>query len=1205
MKNCNMPDLQTEKYYLREEAPLDAMKIITGLWSIPRLLLFGSILFFMHCEITDPADTFNTWTFSGYVIDGHTGDVLEDVTVYYLKTGTNEQSVTTGSNGSFLIDELPYGERNFRFVYQRKGSSTKYTEKSVLASCWRDASSSTEGVAGDVAQIVRLFPLTGSITGKLVVKIHESGMTVPAESSLVRITFSDTAMEGATPSVYEAVTDGDGVFKVKELPLASGLTFVIPEYTVNQVSYRLSAPPSVVLFPDRVVSIGNLYLTASDTTDWPINSVTSNVISKDGFGKANVPVDVSLYYVLSTAPDPSTVQATIEGGGDPEAIVTVHKDTVFVEPVRNFDYNASVVVTIQGSDRDGNRIYLKFDGIKQFTTEQGVFPVASNTWDATGEPVSNFRLYDTMWAAFSQPLDTSPANIEWYESDADIDIFGSGTNTNATIRIRGDTLFVAPDLRLAVEYGKTVGFKVTVTAQNGKQSDSIDFIAKLTESIYFVKWTNTKDQLGNIRSDFGIEDSVVIVSNVKIREVTAISDVEDATPPADMTLDNIRISGDTIIYKPSLNLALNTTYGMDFNVTFANGVRRDNVLAVTWKTRTGVMILSTNNRQGGSFRALSTYGDSLAMTFSKAINTRSNAPVRFKVNMHDVNGMQIRTEVQWDSTNTRAVIFPKDTLPTADFDASPAYTIDATNTRAVDSVTFDLTTADGEQVFQFGLPGERIELHTEKGICVTNATILSNHDPLLDVNVNETPIDTFDVKGYIDISFSRTVDTARMSAFDLSTFCGIEKKETGLKVPCAITFRSNNCTIRINPASALEVGKEYYVWLKGIPAYGIAGAAAINKHGGTFTGSGANGRLLAKPFKTTSPNIQALTAAVLPDSNTTLSVLNRRLGASAGMTYSAVVGAANTITASSIKFLISESAWNAKHADSVSGYQVQVQNVDRRNGESGWYDVTTTITTTPYPTANQEKLRNRKAEIDLTPASFYTGILTPDGDATGTYFLNSTNLFNDSSSIQIRIRAFVGSGDPLRNEVGVWSSSIAFVDNVAPCDSDFVTSSNCNTLTKGGIQITENIAFNNSAGSATSNTGYIEITFPEDMDPNGPAPSITFFYGPMGDTNPHAALSAVPDNSGKNRWISARKYQLHISVPVFDYTNGYSDQGAFYNVSVAGCRDASGNVIQTYGSNGTLASDDIEGDDRPTRTAAAAELKQGSACVIAGFARCD
>ena len=192
----------------------------------------------------------------------------------------------------------------------------------------------------------------------------------------------------------------------------------------------------------------------------------------------------------------------------------------------------------------------------------------------------------------------------------------------------------------------------------------------------------------------------------------------------DLTLDNIRHKADTLIYKPSMRLKSNTVYGISFNVTFSDGIKRSNTLAVTWKTLSGVKILSTNNRENGYFRKFSVFGDSLVVTFSKKIDTSLSAPVRFKVNIKDVKNRPVRSSVKWNSTVTRAVIRFLDTLPAADFDASPAYTAGAKNTRAVDSVTFDLTTTDGEQHSQLGLENDKIEIHTESGLCPINSSIL-------------------------------------------------------------------------------------------------------------------------------------------------------------------------------------------------------------------------------------------------------------------------------------------------------------------------------------------------------------------------------------------------------------------------------------------------------------------------------------------------
>lgn len=76
-------------------------------------------------------------------------------------------------------------------------------------------------------------------------------------------------------------------------------------------------------------------------------------------------------------------------------------------------------------------------------------------------------------------------------------------------------------------------------------------------------------------------------------------------------------------------------------------------------------------------------------------------------------------------------------------------------------------------------------------------------------------------------------------------------------------------------------------------------------------------------------------------------------------------------------------------------------------------------------------------------------------------------------------------------------------------------------------------------------------------------------------------------------------------MPVFDYTNALGSDGAFYNIGVAGCKDASGNVVQSYGTNGPIANGDITATGRGNRTAATIGQVLGSGSVVAGFVRCD
>jgi hypothetical protein len=814
------------------------------------LVAAGTTLFVSNCTMEYPTD-FDSWTFSGFVIDGYTQAALSGATISYLSADGDQKSVTTEANGSFLIESLPYGDRSFLFSREAdRDDKAAYTTKVVTAGGFSESSGS-EGDLADVSRIVKLFPLQGSLSGRLIARISESDQTRPASSTLVKVLYSDTAMRNTTPSVFETITDSLGAFAFTDLPLAEGLSIQTPGFMIDAIAYAPGDPESPVLFSDRPVTMGTIYLQPVDSTDWPVNLVTSNVLSIDGFGHTRGPVDQTLWYVLSEMPDQASIEAYVDGGGSPDAQVRVSADTVFVDPVKNLSHNELITVTITGQTREGKRIRLLFDGARRFRTAKGLFPVASNTWDGAGEPVNDFDLFDTMGVKYSQALDDDVDKIQWLESDADNSVYGAGNTTNAASWIREDTLFVKPDPRLAVEFGETMGFKVSALSEAGIRSGEEDFVVTLMESDFFITWTNTRDQLGNVRDDFGLMDSVMIVSNVPIEEVTGISGVSNATPPPDMTLDNVVLRGDTIIYRPTLRLKSNTTYGVDFDIRFKDGFRQSGIMPVTWKTMAGIRILSTTNRQDGNFRAFAVYGDSLEVTFSDAVDTRSDAPIRFRVNMSDVNGVPIQTQVGWNEAKTVATIRIIDTLPAADFDASPAYTEDAANTRAVSAVTFDLTTRGGEQLYRFGPESESIEVHTEKGIAAIKSNLLPRHDETRQIDTSEVPDNAFPVDGAVTVTFNRELDVAALEARADSLVAGIRKRYSGqTQVPVSLEYSSDGKTVTIRPDSDLEADTDYYLWLKDLPGKDIAGASAINKNGGSFSGRATGDRLLYRSFRT-------------------------------------------------------------------------------------------------------------------------------------------------------------------------------------------------------------------------------------------------------------------------------------------------------------------------------------------------------------------
>lgn len=909
-----------------------------------------SIAIFNQCGVDLPTDI-NFWNFSGYVVDGYTGVPLSNVSIFYKNKEGKEDTVITLGDGSFLIEDLPFGDRTFRFVNDTSAdTSVKYTQK-IISSGSKSEATQTDGDLADISEVIHLFPLAGQIEGNLKLKVKGTGNIVSAQNSSIVITYTETELTNSTPSVFEAVSDKDGFFVFKNLPLAKGLQIKIADVLYNGIAYTAQIADPPTLSSSQKSILGNIYMTSVDTTNLKIERIKSNVLSSDGFGlnnvrvdvipyyvlpdtftttsvnavingggnpkatvrvsldtvyvipeknlehnsaisisitgldKAgayieykfnnkmefntetgkkvasnvlaidgqglnNVPVDISPYFVLPNPLAESTVRVEITGGGNPLTVVRVMGDTIFIDPTKNFEFNATVSITISGQDTSNHKIVYTFAGDQAFKTEANLFPVASNTWDALAKPITNFELFDTMWVKFSEELNPDLNKIIWTASGADHDIFGSGPQSNAKVWINKDTLFVKPDPRLTVAFGGTMGFKAKVLSTSGQQSDELDFMVKLVVSQYYIGWTNTKDQLGNTRDDFGVLEPIKILSSLPIDKVVGLSPRTSFTAPPDMVMDNISVSGDTIIYTPSLRLSTNQEYGMDFDVVFKNGFKQNDILGVNWKTQRGVQILSANNKLNGSFRKFNVWGDSLAVTFSDAIDTSSEAVIPFNANVTDVRNNSIRTSFKWNSSLTQVTVYFLDTLPTANYGASPAYTTNAVRTRAVNDISFDLTAKTGEATSELSLANNNLEIHTEAGLVVLNTNLLNNHDDKEAISSSDTPVNSFPVDGAVELHFSRALDTALIRSLGDSTIFQIENDLTNTRVKTSVSFANKGKTVIIKPDSALTADTEYEVKLIKVPGLGIYGAQAVNVHAGSYTGAGGSNRLFTNGFKT-------------------------------------------------------------------------------------------------------------------------------------------------------------------------------------------------------------------------------------------------------------------------------------------------------------------------------------------------------------------
>lgn len=815
---------------------------------VVKSVLISVLLLILSClKNDDLEDEIGSWSFSGTVLDGESELPLSDVVISYPDEDGTIQSILSNTEGNFFINDVPYGERTFKFALS--SDDTTYTHKTLVVSSETE-SVALGGVIGDVSQVVYLYPRTGSISGTLFYQPKGTDYKLPVSSSVVKIEYRDALMQNTEPGVLSTFTDSLGNFILGSLPVVPGGILTFSSYERGGVTY--TAPSMLVqnIHTDRVMPIGAIsYSTTDSSTTGNKSILKSNVLTSDGFGLTDISVNSEIWYKIPTLLKTASAFLEISGAEAIDVSTRLSNDTVYITPLSDLPYSSLVAVRIIGQDLSGSKWNIELDGIKQFKTEKSAYPVETNFWEKSWQVKGRFSNNDTLWVRFSEELDTLSSSLQWIATSAESKFYGSGSKKNGSVWISKDTLYLVPDQRLPITYNSTLGFHVSVKTLSGKISEFYDFVVNTIEDPLFMVWTNTKDALGRTRVDMGLRDTIKVVSSISNFSVVGVSIGDTGLAPPGLLLSDIEIKEDTIIYMPSFSMTPDTSYSLDFDLELPDGQLRQNVLGVSWETKKSVTIVDVDTRVNGMYRPMAAYGDSFTVTFSEAIDTSINAAVAFRVNIQDVWDIKKRSIVKWDSQCKMATIFPIDTLPTADFDAPAAYTATAVKTKAVESVTFDLVTKTGEQVLGCRPDGDPISLHTEKGMCLVMTNIIPSLDGRLSVEKGFTPTSEFPVDEAIDLQFNRLIDTTGMRMDSLILHVGIQKSGA-VDVPTTATILPDLKTIRIIPNESLESKTKYYVVVKNIPAIGISSAAPIGKHGGLYSGTALNSYLLERPFTT-------------------------------------------------------------------------------------------------------------------------------------------------------------------------------------------------------------------------------------------------------------------------------------------------------------------------------------------------------------------
>lgn len=1258
------------------------------------IAVLATLLFMHGCTSEKSVGTSDAsgLVFSGTVIDGYHKTPLNDVTITYLDDdGSTNRVITTNSKGIFNVRNFPAGKINFTFEKNAGDSlETAYTSRLMTIS----SVESPADPAG-IQTLIPLYPLAGRLQGTIQRRFFQGAAEYPAGDVFIKIRYPGKSMVGCFPSTFQAKTDSSGYFSFAGLPLADSMLVEVVNASIMDITYKAlpflqpelisdvqvqmnsitmepvadrfayvkssnvlshdgfglnnvpvntrlffvlscaidsasvhvefeggGSPKSIITtrgdtifvkpvfhfaYKEQVTTVINCLDTAGKqinivldgnrrftTVSNPVFIRMSNMLLENGTGKTDVPVSVIPYYVFSTPPDPQKIFVVFSGGGSPKAVESVHGDTVFAAPVVFFQHNSKVAAAIEGWDLGGNPIKFTLDGEKAFSTEREIFPVASNTWDPQGNQAVNFTPYDTMWVKYSEPLASSGDAVEWLDPEVSKKIYGKGSMVNAQTWISDDTLFVLPDKRIAILPVDTVGFKTVVSTASGKKSAPRTFSVVCAHKDLAVMWTNTRDAQGQMVEDLGVLSPVMLVASSEIASVDDIRAIEGQSLPPGIGLNTISVKKDTIIYTPPLVMEPGILYGLRFDVTLSSGYSMKNVLGVSWKTAHSIKIVSADNIANGRYRMMNVFGDSVTVVFSRPIDTAAAAPQAFTISMTDKNGKKYMTSHTWNSALTAVTIRNMDTLPTADINANPGYVAGAEKTRAIVAIRFSLTTADGEQISSLGPQFGEIELHTEPGMAVMDANILDQHFPLDPVLPAAAAASQFPRDSAVRVTFNHPIDTqAIWTAGGQINVIGLVLNNE--QVPTTLSFTEDLKTAILTPDKKLAAGNTYNIWINGIAGQGIGGASAISSHAGTFFGKTTRKYLLNTGFMIVTPDITPLKTHAFIPLNTNEFALGRRIGCSPVENdgYMHTLGPLNFATSTYLRVMFEEVAWNQDHFDSVTSYQIQVRQISRHGVSMRWMECFTIEAKEFTPAVSCTSV----AALSLADLYNYGLLLTPDMDGDANFYTNDYHIFNDSSRIQFRIRPTVGSGDPMKRQVGLWSDTLTFVDNVAPCDKDFVNAANCLALDRGGVTVSMPSSLKFINASAT--VGYLDITFPEDMDISGPTPHVTFYYGT--DTSITQPIQPHYPGSG---WQTGRTYRCLIGIPPGDYTNGNSGAGAFFNISVAGCKDASGIAVQSYGSDGTMAKMSPTAPDR-YNAGQITDQTPGSCSLKPGFYICE
>lgn len=848
----------------------------------------------------------------------------------------------------------------------------------------------------------------------------------------------------------------------------------------------------------------------------------------------------------------TVTNGAVTGGVITPVRVRQSGDSVIVTPTLGAWTKAAYSLTLVGSFKSGVAASFEIG----LTREPGLNLVSTNFWDIKNEvpyqevPVS----VGTLTLEFDQDIDS----VEQFRLVAN-----TGVEVATTTAIAGNVLTATIGVD-SLEFKASYSVFYTVRTEAGlRQQGTYTFQTAVTTFLPVssnVKVLNTA--VGEETYDFPLQDTLDVTFSEKLNTdlrrlawsaSTSTFDLGNnkGTGASGLIESNVIIDGATLRVVPVLPLtgvSNGSTVGFRVSVQAARDVNLSYIVEVQAYLRDNKLyVVSTNVLDSvGKYRPFTVTGDSLVVNFSKAVKAEG-----FKV-----NGFVGNYSVSWTADKMTATIKNIDTLNAGEYSDATPYEYAPTTASTCKygcaaAITFSAVADDDGMTYAPTFSGYSLQIHTEFDLALVDVNVLEGHrDATVPVSLTEDYKDTLNDSTNVVLTFNRALDTnliktwiskdAQTDKFTYIWYYDIDNNPK--RVPATVTLSNEGRTLTLDPVEKLPIFRDgakassktqYRINIDELLALGLKksdGIASIT------LASGATGYF---ELPSTNVNISALVVGLKKD--TTATSVKRYDSVSVALTTLAFNQGSNTLALRIVQPSLSQ--------DSIKYYQYRTQVIYRNGVASGWF-YSSEEETPSYRgllSTSQEitGMASIAASVDLDNMP---GLKVWDKDGDDNDYLNGLAFFNDSSTIEVQVRG-VNENDATKDDddsYTAWSSSIKFVDNVAPFDPVYPGH-------KAVVEIDIPVTLNRTLGTAA--TQKYTFKFAEDMDVST-TPLITFY--------PTAAPSPVL--SASSSWTDARTYEMVYNYAAQDYS-------AITSVvaSVMGMKDASGVSIKSTGSTGTLS----------------------------------